>query len=158
MTRSKTLRLIILIISVFLATSYITTAQNSIPINEPDYTLPKAFSSAPDTSLVSIDSLINVLNKQAGEKVRFTLGNGFYIDGILESVISKYNGTIKKATVRLSATDNLLFTFSSTNTSQGNIIFRGFIMGKKVADCYELIQKDLQYYFIKKIIHQLRAE
>jgi biopolymer transport protein ExbD len=62
-----------------------TSAQNSIPVNEPDLNKPKLFANLPDKIPVDIITLQNLLNAETGKDVSLKLG---------QNALSSFNGKV----------------------------------------------------------------
>jgi hypothetical protein len=135
-----------------------TSAQNKIPINEPDLNKPKLFASLPDKIPVDISSLQSLLNAENGKEVSLKLG---------QNTLNKFNGTIiskvnteniNSVVIRSGNFNGATFTLSSSTQPNGTVKFTGRIISFQHGDLYELQNQTDQYLLIKKNFYDLVNE
>ncbi|MBL7732352.1 MAG: hypothetical protein JNM88_14330 [Chitinophagaceae bacterium] len=129
-----------------------------VKVNEPDYNLPRLFSHVSDSVPVQLSVLTPLLVKRTGEQVTLTVGNHLLINGTVVSDTARYNQVIRTVVVRLALAEKALLVFSKVKVASGETLYRAHIVGKQTGDCFDLVQKDGQYYFVKRSIHSLRME
>jgi hypothetical protein len=136
------------------------SAQNSIPLNEPDRNKPKLFSSLPDKIPVTIADLQNLLNAETGKDVSLQLKNSAIPSfiGKCVSAADKYNNTIHSVVIRSSNFNGATFTLSSSAQPNGTVKFTGRIISLQHGDAYVLQNQDDQYILIKKNFYDLINE
>ena len=136
------------------------SAQERIPVNEPDLNKPKLFTDLPDKIPVHILDLQALVNTGSGKEVSLTLekntSTGF--NGKVISAASKYNNNIRSVVIRSSNFNGATFTLSSSILANGTVKFTGRIISLQHGDLYELQEQDKQYILIKKNYHDLINE
>lgn len=137
----------------------IASAQEKIPVNEPDLRKPKLFSSLPDKIPVHILDLQSLVNTETGKEVSLTLENNTstVFSGRVVSATRKYNN-ISSVVIRSGNFNGATFTLSSSIHPNGTVKFTGRIISLKSGDLYELQNIDSQYMLVKKNYHDLIAE
>ncbi len=145
-------------VAVILLISVNASTQSLPPINEPDNNRPLAFAGVSDSITVSTTSLSAIIEKRQGDTITINTGNGTVIEGVLELITSKYNNALKTVSIRIISPEKILFSISRILLPSDKILYRGIITGKNTGDCFELVQNDDQYTFIKKNINKFRAE
>jgi hypothetical protein len=136
------------------------SAQEKIPVNEPDLNKPKLFNDLPDKIPVHILDLQALVNTSAGKEVSLTLekNTSTEFDGKIVSAASKYNNNIRSVVIRSSNFNGATFTLSSSILANGTVKFTGRIISLQHGDLYELQEQDNQYILIKKNYHDLINE
>lgn len=147
-----------IIIAAAIIISNNVSGQFTPPVNEPNYNMRKVFIAVPDSVNMDIALLTAILDRQAGEAVTIKSGTNIIMDGVLQSVTTKYNGVIKTALVSITGSDKILFSFARVMETVDKPVYRGYIIGKNTGDCFELIEKNGQYILVKKEINSHRAE
>jgi hypothetical protein len=135
------------------------SAQEKIPVNEPDLNKPRLFNTLPDKIPVHILDLQALVNTGTGKEVSLTLekntSTGF--TGKIVSSASKYNN-IRSVVIRSSNFNGATFTLSSSILANGTVKFTGRIISLQHGDLYELQEQDNQYILVKKNYHDLINE
>jgi hypothetical protein len=135
------------------------SAQNSIPVNEPDMKKPSLFTNLPVRIPVTISDLQNLLNTESGKDVSLRINqsaiNSF--NGKVVSAATKYNN-IRSVVIRSSNFNGATFTLSSSIQPNGTVKFTGRIISMQHSDLYELQNKNDQYILIKKNFYDLINE
>lgn len=136
------------------------SAQEKIPVNEPDLNKPKLFNTLPDKIPVHILDLQALVNTSSGKEISLTLekntSTGF--DGKVVSAASKYSNNIRSVVIRSSNFNGATFTLSSSILANGTVKFTGRIISLQHGDLYELQEQGNQYILIKKNYHDLINE
>lgn len=140
----------------------IASAQDKVPLNEPDNNKPKLFTHLPDQIPVTINELKSFIsaNTETGKQVQLNSSDnkipGF--NGKIVSHASKYQDRINSVVVRLDRFDGATLTLSSSTQADGTVLYTGRIISFKNSDLYELQKKDDQYILIKKNYYELVNE
>jgi hypothetical protein len=147
---------ICLTLSIISATS---SAQEAIPVNEPDHNKPRLFTALPDKISIDVATLQNLLITEQGKDVKLALGGTTQTDfnGKVVSRADKYNN-IRSVVIRSSNFNGATFTLSSSIRSNGTVKFTGRIMSFQHGDAYELQNQNDQYILIKKNLYDLMNE
>ena len=151
---SKHLKLFFAIILLISTTSYAQT----IPHNEPNEKLALFFSAVNDSIPVDVITFSSLQTATPGKNFTANVGGNLVIDGSLISTSGKFNNSVLTSIISLNGYIRTLFVFSKILLASGKIIFRGRITSPLSGDCFELLEKNDHYYFMKKNINQLRAE
>ncbi len=135
------------------------SAQNSIPVNEPDMKKPSLFTNLPGKIPVDISDLQSLLNTESGKDVSLKINqsatNSF--NGKVVSAATKYNN-IRSVVIRSSNFNGATFTLSSSIQPNGTVKFTGRIISMQHSDLYELQKQNDQYILIKKNFYDLINE
>jgi hypothetical protein len=135
-----------------------TSAQNKIPVNEPDLNKPKLFANLPDKIPVDISSLQSLLNAENGKEVSLKLGQNT-LNKFNGKVVSKVNtDNIQSVVIRSGNFNGATFTLSSSTQPNGTVKFTGRIISFQHGDLYELQNQNDQYLLIKKNFYDLINE
>jgi hypothetical protein len=135
-----------------------TSAQNKIPVNEPDLKKPKLFANLPDKIPVDISSLQSLLNAESGKEVSLKLGQNT-LSNFNGKVVSKINtDNIQSVVIRSGNFNGATLTLSSSAQTNGTVKFTGRIISFQHGDLYELQNQNDQYILIKKNFYDLINE
>jgi hypothetical protein len=136
-----------------------TSAQQSIPVNEPDQNKPKLFTNLPDRIPVDISNLQSLMNVETGKEASLKLGPN-NIQGFSGKVVSINNGydNIRSVVIRSSNFSGATLTLSSSTQPNGTVKFTGRIISFRHGDLYELQNQNNQYTLIKKNFYALINE
>ena len=136
------------------------SAQNDLPINEPDLNKPKLFTSLPERIPVHVLDLQGLLNASTGKEVSLLLekNTATSFNGKVVSVVSKYNNSIRSVVIRSANFNGATFTLSSSVQPDKTIAFTGRIISPQNGDIYILQKNNDQYLLIKKNYHDLVHE
>ena len=142
----------------FLFTCATTSAQNTVPVNEPDQNRPKLFTNLPDKITVNVADLQTLVNAEAGKTVHLKLGQNA-LRTFNGQVISRADDNLIHSVVIRSADFNgATLTLSSSIQPNGTVKFTGRIISFKHSDAYELQKQNDQYILIKKNFYDLINE
>jgi hypothetical protein len=134
-----------------------TSAQNRIPVNEPDQNKPKLFTNLPDKIFVDISELQNLVNTENGKTVSLKLGQN--VNNFVGQVISRSDDqTIHSVVIRSANFNGATLTLSSSAQPNGTVKFTGRIISFKHGDAYQLQNQNEQYILIKKNFYDLINE
>ena len=154
------LRLMGIALSLLLCSTYIS-AQEKIPLNEPDNNRPRLFTNLPTSFSVDAKALSALFSDDVtvGKEVRLSLVNyeSPFI-GKVVSATSKYENSVKSVVIRLSNFNGAALTLSSSTNPDGTVSFAGRIVSFKHGDTYELQQKGGLYMLTKKSFNELVIE
>jgi hypothetical protein len=133
------------------------SAQNKIPVNEPDLNKPKLFTNLPDKIPVDISLLQSLLTTETGKKVSLRLAaNARNFDG---EVVSKADDNrIQSVVIRSGNFNGATFTLSSSTQPNGTVKFTGRIISFQHGDLYVLENQNDQYILVKKNFYDLINE
>jgi hypothetical protein len=135
------------------------SAQNTVPVNEPNQNKPKLFTELPDKIPVHILDLQSLMNTEAGKSVSLALGEATSkFSGKIVSKANKYNNNIRSVVIRSSNFNGATFTLSSSAQPNGTVKFTGRIISLQHGDLYELQNQDNQYILVKKNFYDLVNE
>ena len=144
---------------IFCATA---SAQEKVPLNEPDYNKPKLFNKLPDKIPVDIEELNSFItgNTETGKETQLKSADNKIssLGGKVVSIASKYQNTMHSVVVRLDDFNGATLTLSSSIQPDGTVLYTGRIISFQHGDLYELQKKDDQYFLIKKNYYELINE
>lgn len=129
-----------------------SAAQETVPVNLPDYDRPKLFQLLPDTILVEPGTLTSLLNKQEGNIVSSQLASGgsFIFEGRVASVTNKYDNSIQTVVILSTNYEGASLIFSRVILENGIVLYRGRIISFRHGDMFELSKKEENFILIKK--------
>jgi hypothetical protein len=134
------------------------SAQNPVPVNEPDQKKPKLFTELPDKIPVDITVLQTLINTETGKTVSFRLGASAP-NSFTGQVISKtQDQSIRSVVIRSGNYNGATLTLSSSAQPNGTVKFTGRIISFQHGDLYELQNQNDQYILIKKNFYDLINE
>jgi len=143
---------------IVLFTCFSASAQNRIPVNEPDLNKPKLFSSLPDKIPVDISTLQSLVNTETGKTVSLRMSaNG--ISQFTGQVVSKADdNSFHSVVIRSGNFNGATLTLSSSAQPNGAVKFTGRIISLQHSDVYVLQYQNDQYILIKKNFYDLINE
>jgi hypothetical protein len=133
----------------------INTSAQKFPVKEPDTNRPSLFHQLPQQANCRINNLTALLSYSIGEEGNIQIADNLQFQGIVSSVASKYENTIKSVVVRSSNYPGASLTFSKITKDDGNTYFTGRIISFQHADAYEIVFEKGQYSFVKKGFYDL---
>lgn len=146
----------------FMFYSVSVSAQQTVPLNEPDYNKPSLFSDLPDKIPVDITELKTLIagKTAVGKDVQFRTPasklNEFR--GRIVSYTSKYDNKLNSIVVRCSEFNGATLTLSAWVQEDGSVIYNGRIMSFQSGDLYQLEKQGDTYSFVKKKYYDLINE
>ena len=135
-----------------------SSAQNTIPVNEPDQNKPRLFTNLPDKIPVDISTLQTLINSETGKNVSLRLGAND-LSNFTGQVVSKADdNTIHSVVIRSANFNGATLTLSSSAQPNGTVKFSGRIISFQHGDAYVLQNQNNQYILIKKNFYDLINE
>ncbi len=135
-----------------------TSAQNKVPVNEPDQNKPKLFTNLPDKIPVDINELQSLVNAENGKTISFRFGQAASNSFNGQVVSRADDNTIHSVVIRSANFNGATLTLSSSAQPNGTVKFTGRIISLRHGDAYELQNQDDQYILIKKNFYDLINE
>lgn len=140
----------------------VASAQNKVPVNEPDYNKPRLFKDLPDQIPVEIDELKSLIAGTAttGKDVQLRSSDSKIsaFKGKVVSSASKYNNKMKSVVIRSDEFNGATFTLSSSTQPDGTVKYTGRIISFQHGDLYELEKQNDKYVLVKKNYYDLINE
>jgi len=136
--------------------SLVASAQNDVPINQPDLNKPKLFNDLPDRIDFNPAKLAKLFDLQLGETATIALTSSFNFIGTVVSTANNDNAisVVIKSTNRPGAR----LTFTRVTNPDNTVKFIGRIMSLQHGDVYEVTADNDHYYFQKKGLYDLVNE
>jgi hypothetical protein len=136
--------------------SLAVSAQNDVPINQPDLNKPKLFNDLPDRIDFNPAKLAKLFDLQLGETATIALTSSFNFIGTVVSTANNDNAisVVIKSTNRPGAR----LTFTRVTNPDNTVKFIGRIMSLQHGDVYEVTADNDHYYFQKKGLYDLVNE
>lgn len=146
----------------FMFYSVSVSAQQNVPLNEPDYNKPSLFSNLPDVIPVNINELKALIaGKPAiGKDVQLRTPESKLtaFRGRIISFASKYDKKLNSIVVRCSEFNGATLTLSSLIQDDGTINYSGRIISFQSGDLYQLEKQGESYALVKKKYYDLINE
>ncbi len=134
------------------------SAQNSIPVNEPDQNKPRLFTDLPDKIPVDISTLQTLVNTETGKAANLRLTTNGSISFTGQVVSRADDNRIHSVVIRSGNFNGATLTLSSSAQPNGAVKFTGRIISMQHGDVYELQYQNNQYILIKKNFYDLINE
>jgi hypothetical protein len=128
------------------------------PVREPDMNRPSLFQNLPDKISCRINDLSALLESEIGKPVSFSFTNNLNFQGVVSSVASRFDNTLKSVVIRSTNFTGAALSFSKIIKEDGTISYVGRIISFQHADAYEISLENGQYYFVKKGFYDLVNE
>jgi hypothetical protein len=153
----KTLKTIA--IGVLFCLSYLgSTAQEKIPVNEPDYNKPKLFADLPQKMNIRIIDLESLLDLSVGTSVTARFTPGFLLHGTIVSASGDAETSVRSVIIKSTNRQGAVFTFTKLTNSDGSFSYKGRILSRDNSDAYEIVKESDQYILLKKDYHEIISE
>jgi hypothetical protein len=133
----------------------IRTNAQSPPVKEPDMNRPLLFQQLPQRLNARINNLLPLLQYNTGTTVNVNAADGVNLSGIVTSVSSDNDNSIRSVVIRLSDFPGAALSFSKITLQNGEIKYAGRIISFQHGDAYEINLENGQYYFVKKGFYDL---
>lgn len=146
----------------FMFYSVSVSAQQAVPLNEPDYNKPSLFSDLPDRITVDVTELKTLitgkmaLGNDVQSRTPASKINAFR--GKLISYASKYDGKLNSIVIRCSQFNGATLTLSAWVQEDGSIIYNGRVISFQSSDLYQLEREGNSYALVKKKYYDLINE
>lgn len=132
------------------------SAQQTVPINEPDYNKPALFADVPSRVALNTTALEDLFRNREGSSATVIFSADFIFKG---TVVSR--GSSKEAesvVIRSYNRPGAAFTFTRVNLPDGTVKYIGRILSLKNSDAFEITQDGGLYYLQKKTLYELINE
>jgi hypothetical protein len=143
------------IICLLLMFSCTGSAAQNPTVKEPDKNRPSLFEQLPQRMNCRIDNLVSLFEFSVGSQVNIHVSDSMQFQGVVSSVATKSENTVKSIVVRSGNFPGAALTFSKFTKDDGSIFFAGRIISFQHADAYEITFEKGQYSFVKKYFYDL---
>lgn len=134
------------------------SAQQAIPINEPDRNKPHLFNDQPQKMAVRLDDIDASLNEAVGNHVVIHIANGFVVQGTVVSKSDASDPNVKSIVVKSTNRQGATCTLTKIANSDGTVSYRGRIISMRHGDAFELSNENGSYQLSKKNLYDLVNE
>lgn len=142
--------------------SFSLQAQEKAPLREPDYNKPKLFNSLPASMQVNKQDLLNIVStsSQKNQEIKLPLAGGKVspFTGKIAYTVSGENQQLRTVAIQSTNFNGAVLMLSSITNTDGTVSFVGRIFSYQHGDAFELQEKNNQYHWIKKNIHEMMTE
>ena len=136
----------------------LTVSAQSDRLNEPNQNKPRLFDAFSNDININAVQLSNLLDYEVGQSVNITLAPGFQFLGQVVSTSNKSDNNIQSIVVSSSNFNGARLTFTKVTDENMKVSYTGRIISFQNGDVFELVNRDNQYYFIKKKFYDLVNE
>lgn len=143
------------ILCLLLLFSCIKPAAQKSTVKEPDKNRPSLFEQLPQRMNCRIHDLESLLELPLGDHVNIHVSDSLQFQGVVSSVATKYENTVKSIVIRSGNFPGAALTFSKITKDDGSFSFAGRIISFQHADAYEITFENGQYIFVKKSFYDL---
>jgi hypothetical protein len=133
-------------------------AQQTLPINEPDYNKPKLFSDIPQKIFLNTQILEGLLNAEVGRTIAVPLTGAFTYQGAVISKSDALDAHAKSIVIKCTNRPGATFTLSRIKNRDGSFSYKGRIISFKNSDAFELLFEDGHYILLKKHLYEIFSE
>lgn len=134
------------------------SAQKKLPVREPDTNRPSLFKNLPSRINCNISNLESLLESPIGRKVSIRITDEILFQGIISSVSSQENNSLKSIVIKSSNIQGAALTFSKVTKDDGSFYFSGRIISFQHEDGYEITNEKGEYSFVKKKFYDMVSE
>src|SRR4051812_42922251 len=100
-----------------------STAQEKIPINQPDYNKARLFQEVPQKINLKVSDMESLFEFSVGTSVTAKFSKEFYLQG---TIVSKSNDpSVKAVIIRSTNKPGAVFTFTKITKNDGSSIYKG---------------------------------
>jgi hypothetical protein len=145
-----------LCLSLLLLSSTFLSAQEPIPVNEPNLKKPLLFKNLPEKIKLETAFLKSLILGEEGKDVKMQMGK-VALEGKVISSVKKYNN-INSVIIRSSNFNGATLTLSSSTKPDGTVKITGRLLSIQHGDLYELQKENDQYVLVKKNYYDLINE
>jgi hypothetical protein len=148
----------ILCLFVFFIGLKLNAQKPPVPVREPDMNRPSLFQNLPEKISCRVNDLSALLQSEVGNTISFSFTNNITFQGVVSSVVTKFENTLQSVVVRSTNFPGAAFSFSRITKDDGTISYVGRIISFQHGDAYEITNENGQYYFVKKGFYDLVNE
>ena len=119
---------------------------------------PSLFQNLPNKISCRINDLSSLLESEIGKFVSFSLADNLSFQGVVSSIASKFDNTLRSVVIRSTNFTGAALSFSQITKTDGTISYVGRIISFQHGDAYEISLENGQYFFVKKGFYDLVNE
>jgi hypothetical protein len=147
-----------IICALFCACYFSSSAQEELPLNQPDYNKPNLFPDLPQKIKLRISNLEDLLELPVGASVKTFIADNFNFHGTVVSKSDANSTTVKSVIIKSTNRKGATLTFTKTIGADGTVKYLGRIMSLKNGDAFEIVKENDQYILQKKTLYELINE
>lgn len=137
---------------------FYSSAQEKIPVNEPDYNKPKLFEDLPQKMNLTISDMESLFDLTVGTPVMAKLTKSFPFKGTIVSKSGTSESAVRSIVIKSTTRKDAVLTFTKIKNQDGSFIYRGRIISKESIDAYEIVKENDQYVLEKKNYYEMVRE
>lgn len=119
---------------------------------------PSLFQNLPEKISCHVNDLSALLESEIGRNISFQFTGNLNFQGVISSVVSKFDNTLQSVVVRSTNFPGAALSFSRITKEDGTFSYVGRILSFQHGDAYEISQENGQYFFVKKGFYDLVNE
>lgn len=146
------------IVCLFVFFVCLKTHAQTPPVREPDMNRPSLFQNLPEKISCHVNDLSALLESEIGRNISFQFTGNLNFQGVISSVVSKFDNTLQSVVVRSTNFPGAALSFSRITKEDGTFSYVGRILSFQHGDAYEISQENGQYFFVKKGFYDLVNE
>jgi hypothetical protein len=132
------------------------SAQEQIPLKDPDYNKPHLFDDLPQKMKLRMTDLEGLLNLSVGASVKVFLADNFQFKG---TVVSSARGSETVRSVVVRSQDRKGATLTVTQTlKEGAFKYIGRIISLENGDAFDIVKENDEYVLQKKNLYDIISE
>ena len=136
----------------------LSTGQEKIPINEPNYNKPKLFEDLPQKMILTISAMEPLFDISVGTAVTAKLTQTFQFKGTIISKSADGKTAVKSVVVRSATRQGAVLTFTKITNQDGSFTYTGRIISMESIDAYQIVKENDQYILQKKNYYEMVRE
>jgi len=143
----------------FLTVGYLhASAQETVPINQPDYNKPKLFSDLPAKLNLRLPDMEALLNLSVGTKVNTLVAEGLQLKGTVVSRSNPDDLSVKSVVINSFTRQGATLTFTRFTKDDGTYSYIGRMISKDAGDALEIVKEGTVYVIRKTGLYDLINE
>ncbi len=133
------------------------SAQDNLPVRQPDLNRPKLFTNLPERIKVDVSQLFSIMDKQRGStaSVQAAETQAIRFDGDILFSVTDEASHLKSVMLNLSMFPGARLTVTQLTHPNGSTEYAGRILSFQHGDAYVLEKENDGYYLIKKNFYDL---
>lgn len=135
-------------------------AQETVRINQPDYSKPKLFADLPQKMNLTISDMESLFDLSVGAPVMAKLTKSFYLKGTIVSKSGSAETAVRSVVIKSTTNtrQGAVLTLTKIRKDDGSYSYKGRIMSRESIDAYEITKENGQYVLQKKNYYEMIAE
>lgn len=137
---------------------FTSSAQEELPLNEPNHNKPHLFPDLPQRMKLRMNDLEDLLELPVGASVKTFLADNFIFIGTVVSKSDPASAGVQSVVIKSTNRKGATLTFTKTTDADGTVRYLGRIMSLKNGDAFDIVKENGEYIIQKKNLYELINE